>query len=72
MNLTELITTVGEDKIALQVLAEAVTNVRSARRGATAVTFLTTHMRPIDLVQPGGEVGLVLWIKREDLPESMR
>jgi hypothetical protein len=74
MGIIELLQTIGEDKIAMQVLAEAVTNIsRSGRhRGASAVTFLTTHMSPNDALQPGGEVGLVLWIKRDDLPEGMR
>lgn len=72
MSLTEIIAAVGEDKIAVQMLLEAVTNVSARKRGVNAVTFLTTHIRPADLVVPGGEVGIVLWIKRADIPESMR
>ena len=69
MNITELIKAVGEDKISVQELLPAVTTV-TARRGSSAVTFLTTHMTPRDILVGDGEVGLVLWIKREDLPEK--
>ncbi len=67
MKLTELIAAVGEEKIAVQELNPAITNVSSKRKqrgmDISAVTFLTTHIRPGDLVVPGGEIGLVLWIK---------
>jgi hypothetical protein len=72
VTIIELIKAIGEEKIAVQELVPAVTNIKSSRRGASAVTFLTTHMSPNDALQPGGEIGLVLWIKRGDLPESMR
>jgi hypothetical protein len=76
MTLTELIAEIGEAKIAVQMLHEAVTNVsdRKPQRGqrVSAVTFLTTHLHAVDLLEPGGEVGIVLWVKREDIPEHMR
>lgn len=76
MTLIEMINAIGQDKIAVQMLLEAVTNVsaRKAERGqrVSAVTFLTTHISPADLLEPGGDVGIVLWVKLEDIPESMR
>lgn len=75
MTLSEMITNIGEDKIAVQMLLDAVTNVKSSPRsgrGVSAVTFLTTHLSPGDLITQGGEVGIVLWVKRDDIPESMR
>lgn len=72
MTLTEMIAAIGDDKIAVQQLMPAVTNIATRKRGVSAVTFLTTHVSPSDAIVPGGEIGLVLWIKRDDLPESMR
>lgn len=75
MKLSEMIAAIGDEKICMQQLAPAITNVATARgpvKGISAVTFLTTHMSPRDAIVPGDEIGLVLWIKREDLPESMR
>lgn len=76
MKLAELIAVVGEDKIAVQELNPAISNVTARRKqrgmDISAVTFLTTHIAPRDLLVAGGEVGLVLWIKREDLPEALR
>lgn len=74
MNITELIAAIGEEKVAVQELTPCITNIATSRRarGASAVTFLTSHLSPRDALVPGGEVGLVLWIKRADLPECMR
>jgi hypothetical protein len=74
MKLTEIINAFGEGKVAVQELAPCITKISTSRkaRGASAVTFLTTHLQPIDAIVPGGEVGIVIWIKREDIPESMR
>jgi hypothetical protein len=66
LTLTAIVAAVGEERIGVQPLLPAVTNIRSRRGGGSDVTFATDGLAPGDLIGEPRKVALVLWFEAED------
>lgn len=70
--LSRLFDAVGEDHIELQNLAENVRGYRLMGGDSAVLTFTTEKDRALDAALDGGEkwAGIVVWIRREHIPQG--
>lgn len=65
MNICEMIKAFPDDKIGIQPLGPAITNV-AQRKGATAITFVTDATTTSEVATNSGRIGIVVWFDREE------
>ena len=65
MNICEIIKAFPDDKIGIQPLGPAITNV-AQRKGATAITFVTDATTTTEAVTNTGRIGIIVWFDREE------
>lgn len=65
MKIEEMIRAFPEDKIGIQPIGPAITNV-SQRKGATAITFVTDATTTTEVATNTGRIGIIVWFDREE------
>jgi hypothetical protein len=71
MNLSELISRVGDDNVTLQPLMECITDAKQ-RKTATAITFLTDQMSVAEVaIGNPKKIGLVVWLPKDKLDAAL-
>lgn len=68
-SIVDLINAVGVENTRVQFLNDCATNAEATKKdGVTRVTFLTEQMQVSDLIRPGDNVGMVVWLPRKLIP----
>ena len=70
LGIVELLTRVGEAKVQLQNLNDAIRNVRLGKRGVSMVTFETQLLGPADLMSESQDIFLVIRLRRADVERA--
>ncbi len=65
MKIDEMIRAFPQDKIGIQPLGPAITNV-AQKKGATSITFVTDATTTSEVVTNTGRIGIVVWFDREE------
>lgn len=65
MNICEIIKAFPDDKIGIQPLGPAITNV-AQRKGKTAITFVTDATTTTEVATNTGRIGIIVWFDREE------
>lgn len=65
MKIEEMIRAFPEDKISIQAIGPAITNV-AQRKGATAITFVTDATTTSEVATNTGRIGIIVWFDREE------
>lgn len=65
MKIDEMIKAFPADKIGLQPLGPAITNV-AQKKGATAITFVTDATTTSEVAKNTGRIGIVVWFDRDE------
>lgn len=70
LSLSELIHQVGDENVEFQNLFECCTNLQSRKNGATAITFLTNAITPVEVLKkPPSKLALVVWLPADKANE---
>lgn len=72
LGIIELLTRVGEERVQLQGLNDAISNARQGKRGVTFITFGTQLLTPNDLISDEQDVFLVVKLPRADVERAKR
>ncbi len=72
LGIIELLTRVGEERVQLQGLNDAISNARQGKRGVTFITFGTQLLTPGDLISDEQDVFLVVKLPRADVERAKR
>lgn len=68
-SIVDLLNHVGVENVRVQFLADcAIDASASSKQGVTRVTFMTENMTVSDLIRPGENVGMVVWVPRNLVP----
>lgn len=68
--LVDLLTRIGDEKIALQNLDADIIGAQSRKGGFTELRFGTRCTTPGEVLNGDGRLGLVLWLDRSDVQAS--
>lgn len=65
MKIEEMIRAFPDDKIGIQPLGPAITNVMQ-KKGETAITFVTDATTTTEVWGNTGRIGIIVWFDREE------
>lgn len=69
-SIVDLLNHIGPENVMVQFLGDAAVDATaSTKPGVIRVTFLTANMTVADLIRPGANVGIVVWMPRKLLPD---
>ena len=71
MTLTDLLTTIGDDNLSVQLIDIATINVKD-KQNDTEITFATQEINANNLLTQNGKVGIVVWCNRDDYENAIK
>lgn len=71
IGLTQLINSIGDDRIKVQMLDDCMSGIRSSSKLST-ITFKTDVINATDVATGGGKFGFIVWVDRDVLSDEMK
>jgi hypothetical protein len=69
--ISELISEIGNDDIAIQFLTVCATGIKTKKNGESTVTFITDAINATDVATDSGKVGIIVWADRDSYDKAV-